>query len=90
MEDLDAAGLPRLQGDDAAATVGVARARQVDSEAPVLEDNLKARLLADVYGQGPLIGGIEGKPPRARPSELRNTCPGLVPGGSLERGGSQG
>ena len=65
MEDLDAAGLPRLQGDDAAATVGVARARQVDGEAPVLEDNLKARLLPDAHGQGPLVGGLEGEAPRA-------------------------
>ena len=48
------------EGDDAAATVGVARARQVDGEAPILEDNLKAGLLADAHGQGPLVGGIEG------------------------------
>ncbi len=37
MEDLHAARFALIQGDDAAATVGVARARQVDGQAPQRE-----------------------------------------------------
>ena len=41
MDDLDAVGLPRRQGDDTAATVGVTRPVPIDDEAFFLQDDLQ-------------------------------------------------